>query len=141
MIELQHPFFAGADPRLLARWSAYHADHPEVYELFVRHAFLMRATGRSKYGSSTIIELIRWHEDLSRKAGDEWKINNDFVSIYSRLAMIKNPELKGFFDIRAWKSERKRSQPVQVENPDPDFPENPDPEKDDPDGWKGPLDW
>jgi len=61
----------------------------------------MAKTGRKKYSSELIINVIRWHIDLDTRSTDEFKINNNFKSFYSRLFVAQNPEFRSFFEFRS----------------------------------------
>jgi len=84
---------------LMMRFNKFHSKNPHVYEKFKELAFRMKATGRKKYSTETIINVIRWHADLQTK-GDVFAINNDFKSIYVRLLINDHPEFFGFFELR-----------------------------------------
>jgi len=92
-----------ADARLVERFKAYHENNPSVYDEFVDRALAMHAAGRRRYSQWTIIQSIRWDYDL-RTRGDVFKINNDFIALYARLAIFDHPKLNGFFELRSMKS-------------------------------------
>lgn len=80
------------------RFERFHAEHPEVYELFVRFASELRRAGRERYGAKSIAERIRWHYATS--GGPDFKLNNVFVSRYARKIIDEHPEFAGFFETR-----------------------------------------
>lgn len=83
----------------------YHRTHPEVYQLLVRFAREAKLKGRRKrYGIAAIFERARWHAQIE-KADGEWKLNNNFRSYYARLIEQQEPDLKGFFEVRAPRSQ------------------------------------
>lgn len=94
--------FPEADPTLVTRFVAFHAENPFIYLRFVELAFRMRRAGRKKYGAQKIIHVIRWDYDISTE-GDVFEINNDFIALYARLAIADYPELGGFFELRRMK--------------------------------------
>jgi len=82
------------------RFLLFHAAHPDVYALFKRFAFELRAAGRRCYGAKSLFERIRWHyATTSAKAGD-FKLNNVFSSRYARLLIAECPQFDGFFELR-----------------------------------------
>jgi hypothetical protein len=54
---------------------------------------------RSHYGAQAIFEAMRYHS-IVREQGTEYGMNNNSVALLARYVMIKNPELKDFFDLR-----------------------------------------
>lgn len=84
---------------LLAEFKIFHAKNPHIYEEFGKLARQMKATGRKKYSSKAIINVLRWNMDL-RSQGDVFKINDKFQSIYGRLFAYHNPEFLEFFEFR-----------------------------------------
>ena len=81
------------------RFKKFHSENPHVYEEFKRLAFKMKATGRTKYSATAIVNVLRWETDLKTK-GDVFQINNDFISIYVRLIIWRYPEMVDFFELR-----------------------------------------
>ena len=77
----------------------FHQANPEVYGEIVNAARRLKSTGRDVYGINSLIEVVRWHRNLSTR-GDEFKINNNHAPFYSRLIMKREPDLRGFFMTR-----------------------------------------
>ncbi|MHB1869622.1 MAG: hypothetical protein ACYCT1_02040 [Steroidobacteraceae bacterium] len=73
-------------------------DNMHVFEEFVRLALRVRAR-RAHYSADCLCHVLRFESDV-RGRGDEFKINNTYVSGLSRLAMEVSPRLRGFFEIR-----------------------------------------
>ncbi|CAK9072620.1 Translational regulator CsrA [Durusdinium trenchii] len=77
----------------------FHRQHPGVYWEFVQMAEAIRAN-HARYSARTIMEVIRWHRDLGSQGG-EFKINNNHIPYYARLAMLRRPtRLAGLFELR-----------------------------------------
>jgi hypothetical protein len=74
----------------------FHADNPWVYDEFKKLATQMKNSGRKRYSAEAILQVLRWHMDL-QTTGVEFKISNNFRSMYARLLVYNNPEFKGFF--------------------------------------------
>lgn len=89
--------FTAGDPTEAAAL-AYHAEHPEVFELFERFALQIAAAGRRHYGAKSVFERIRWHAAIS--GGEDFKLNNNFTALYARWFHEQHPELAGFFRTR-----------------------------------------
>lgn len=79
-------------------WLDFHRDNPHVYELFERFAVEAFSKGK-KVGARNIWEKIRWELAIETNSED-WKLNDHFVPYESRLAMLRNPQLAGFFERR-----------------------------------------
>lgn len=88
----------------LAKFRTFHTENPHVYTKFKNLAFEMKKTGRKKYSAETIINVLRWHTDLVTK-GNEFKISNDYRSIYARLLVYQYPEFEGFFSFKGMEEE------------------------------------
>ena len=97
--QTQQDFFEFVGP-LERAFTEYHESNPEVYAEIVGAARKLKATGRDVYGINSLIEVVRWHRNLSTR-GDEFKINNNFAPFYSRLIMAREPDLAGFFNTRS----------------------------------------
>ena len=89
---------------VLEAFTRFHSTNPDVYRLFRNKARKLRRAGRKGYGSRRIIESMRFDHDIKTE-GDDFKINNNFASLYSRLLMLKEPVwFAGFFEIRTSRS-------------------------------------
>lgn len=92
-------FFSHYKPVTLKGFKEFHKENPQVYKRFLELAFEMKATGRKKYSSKLIINVMRWERDL--KTGSKpFKINDRWQSIYGRMAAYHYPELSNFFEFR-----------------------------------------
>ena len=81
------------------RWRAFHAANPHVYRAIVSVARDLKHKGWRRAGMKQIFEHLRWKYAIATK-GDQWRLNNDFTSIYSSQVMTREPDLAGFFEIR-----------------------------------------
>lgn len=106
---------AGASyERMLAEVRAFHAAHPEVWELFERFA-LEAARSRSHFGVGAVWERMRWETAVNPRYADhgEYKLNNNFRAFYARRFMRLHPEHEGFFRTRVQKGHEAGSTGVQ----------------------------
>lgn len=85
--------------------AAYHKQNPQVWELFVRFTKEVIDSGHSNYSVKAIFERIRWEFDVGGDGKTEFKINNNFTSLYGRRFMRMYPEYDGFFRTRKQISE------------------------------------
>jgi hypothetical protein len=94
-----HPAFKDLSPKIVRAFWAYHEANPHIFPLIVRFARQVREAGRSRYSVVAIFERIRWHLTVETK-GDDFKLNNNYRSCYSRLLALEHPEFEGFFETR-----------------------------------------
>jgi len=87
---------------LKERWWAWHKENPEFYELFKKFTFQAIHKGHHNLSAWLVANRIRW-ETMIVTTGDEYKINNDFLALYSRLFMHDYPDYAGFFRTKPMK--------------------------------------
>jgi hypothetical protein len=106
--------------QIFAAFSAFHAEHPEVWRLFERFALEESADGRTHYSANALFERIRLHT----RAGDSAipKLNNNFRAYYARLFHAKHPELGNFFGLRRRVSEDARAYREDMQFLEPEAP-------------------
>lgn len=85
-------------PDRFVRWWGFHADHPHVFDLFVRYALTAKRNDR-KVGARCIWERMRWELQVEA-SGEPYKLNDHYPPYYARLAMQVEAELEGFFEVR-----------------------------------------
>ena len=82
------------------RFRQFHERNPQVYAWLVNAARQVKARGRV-VGMRLLIERLRWEIALSiDRAGDAWRINNDYAPRFARLIMAQEGDLAGFFETR-----------------------------------------
>ena len=86
------------------RWLDWHAENPQVYELFKRFTFEAIGRGHNRLSAWLIVNRIRWETTVETLGGD-FKISNNFIAYYARLFMEEHPEYRGFFRTKAMKGE------------------------------------
>lgn len=99
--------FQDIDDQLLQKFKVFHIENPDIYATFRRYALKIKQTGRKKYSGWTIINAIRWDHDI-KTSGDVFKINNDFIALYTRLLIFHEPSFEGFFELRKMKASDRR---------------------------------
>jgi len=72
---------------------------------FVEMAYQVKEIGYKKYSAWTIINIIRWHEEID-KGNRNFKCSNNWMAHLARWTMEKYPDLDGMFNIRPMKGER-----------------------------------
>jgi hypothetical protein len=83
-------------------WKEWHSKNPEFYEMFKGFAFNAINRGYETFSAWLIVNRIRWETMLST-TGDDYKISNDYIALYSRLFMAEYPEYQGFFKTKKTK--------------------------------------
>tara|TARA_R100001086_G_scaffold240621_1_gene166881 strand:- start:78 stop:446 length:369 start_codon:yes stop_codon:yes gene_type:complete len=80
---------------------AFHSEHPEVWDLFVRFTKEILRRGFKHYSVNAIFERIRWEVDtVGRNDQYEFKLNNNYRAFYARRFMRMYPQHDGFFRTR-----------------------------------------
>lgn len=100
MISNTHPLFQRYTVEQLKKFQTFHSENPHVYEEFKALAFQMLGSGRRKYSAEAIFNVIRWHHDLSTTTEEQFKINNNYRSIYARVLQLEHAEFEDFFASR-----------------------------------------
>ena len=82
------------------RFRFFHRCNPQVYRTLVSLALAAVQRGKTKIGIGMLWEVVRWEHWLDAKAGEEFKLNNNYRSRYARLIMENEPDLAGVFELR-----------------------------------------
>lgn len=98
----------GIDSKLVDKFIEFHLTNQAVFEKFKTLASLMRGRGRPKYSAWVIVNKIRWDYDIDGPGG-LFKINNDFIALYSRLLIASDNSFSDFFELRSMKPNDRRS--------------------------------
>ncbi len=90
------------------RFEEFHRKNPHVYQALRRLALDMRARGRKRYGMKGLFEILRWSYAMRTEDPDsEFKLNNVYTAFYARLLMQQEPALRGFFELREQRWDKK----------------------------------
>jgi hypothetical protein len=84
------------------RWSfeAFHAQHPECYDLFKRFAHELYEKGVRRYGARSIGEHMRWHYAVNQARDGGFKLNDHCWPRYARMLMAEDARFRQFFEVR-----------------------------------------
>jgi hypothetical protein len=87
---------------LQARFEEFHRDNPHVYAELVKLARRARGRGVERLGIKMLWEVLRWQLQIEtyHPGQNEFRLNNNFHSLYARLLMEENPELRDLFETR-----------------------------------------
>ena len=88
--------------RNFSKWLAWQAANPHVYNAIVEKAREAKSIGRRRWSMQGIFEVLRWEHRFDTK-GDFYKMNQHWISFYSRFVMENEPDLAGFFFTKDWK--------------------------------------
>jgi hypothetical protein len=82
------------------RFEEFHETHPEVYAYLLALCLELRRKGFKRYGIRSLWERVRWHFQVEKELGADFKLNDHFHSRYARKIVQNHPELDGFFELR-----------------------------------------
>ncbi len=97
--------FENIDPSLLAKFREFHSANPHIYREFRENALILKNSGRLKSSAWLIINKMRWDFEISTNSNTEFKISNDFIALYSRLLIFRDPSFLGFFTLKPMKGQ------------------------------------
>jgi len=80
----------------------YDVANPHIYRVFVKKVFEAVREGRQNWSARAIFNVIRWNTEL--RGDDDFKVNNNYSSRYTRKFESEYPELMGFLRKRKLKS-------------------------------------
>jgi len=83
-----------------ARFLIHHLNNPDVYQLFKKFAYQVKNGSFERYGCNAICERIRWHIDVELNTEESFKMPSEYVSLYARMMMLSDPNLRDFFHTR-----------------------------------------
>ena len=86
-------------PERFAAFIEFHNENPGVFMLFCEYTKAAKRSGRDRISARMIGERIRWYTQIET-TGDEYKVNDHHWPYYSRLCMVRIPELDGMFEVR-----------------------------------------
>ena len=87
----------------------FHKKNPDVYKWFKNYFYYFHGRGKKKIGAKLIAECLRQEPRLKTR-GENYKVDNCFVSRYARLFIKDHPQYAKCFEFRKLKSD-----PVQTE--------------------------
>jgi hypothetical protein len=82
------------------RFNEYDHCHPEVYKYLVSLCFELKSKRFRRYGIRSLWERVRWHFQVEKEMGEDFKLNDHFHSRYVRKIIAEYPEFDGFFELR-----------------------------------------
>ena len=89
---------------LQEEFNAYHKRSPQIYQKLKTLALRLKRVGASTYGMKALFEILRYNALL--QSDQKFKLCNNHAPYYARLLMKQEPQLAGFFYVRALTSTR-----------------------------------
>lgn len=84
----------------IEHFRTFHRNNSWVWDAFKERALKAVRNKKKKIAAKMIIENIRWHEEIEAKKGREFKINNNYTSMYARTFVFRFPQYKDLFEFR-----------------------------------------
>jgi hypothetical protein len=82
------------------RFEEFHRQNPHVLTVIIQVALQLQAAGLKQGGMWLVFGRLRWIYAIQTQGGSGFRLNNNYASYYARLAMLMEPRLKGFFQVR-----------------------------------------
>ncbi len=89
LIDMQ-PLVRAQGATIQERFESFHSQNGWVYRAFESLAEAWIAKGHRRIGMKMLGEVVRWQ--YGQTVGDHFKINNSYLSRYSRLLLEDHPE-------------------------------------------------
>lgn len=117
-VRVSGSLFDGCALPLLIEFRRFHRKNPWVFRLFKQLAFQAIEQGRTRYSHQAIWHILRWNFDLPTDTSGEYKLSNNYIALYARLAIKEHPKHfgHGFFRLRPFASSKRRYNYDQKEN-------------------------
>jgi len=108
-VRISGELFEGCRASLLAEFRKFHRKNPWVFRLFKQLAFQAKEAGRKRYSHQAIWHILRWNFDLPTKGLGDYKLSNNYIALYARLAIKEHPKHfgHGFFRLRPFVSDKR----------------------------------
>jgi len=92
--------YRGCDAKLFERYKQWVISDSSIFGRFMARCDAMWAKGWRHYSQWAIAGVMRYHHDLEKGPGQQFKIPNGFIGFMARDYIIANPEKFGFFTLR-----------------------------------------
>lgn len=79
---------------------AFHKANPHIYTAIVDKCREARDRGFKRWSMDAILNVLRWDRSV-KTHNDGFKISNNHRSFYAIMVENRNPDLRGFFIIKA----------------------------------------
>jgi hypothetical protein len=117
-VKVSGSLFEGCATDLLREFRGFHRSNPFVFRLFKQLAFQAKEQGRRRYSHQAIWHILRWNFDLPTHARGVYKLSNNYIALYARLAIKEHPRHfgHGFFRLRPFGARNRRIENDQSSN-------------------------
>lgn len=89
---------AGYSPVQVANFLEFHRGNRKIWGRFEARVFARIGGGAKRVGAKDIAERLRW-DDQGQRVSD-YKINNNFISMYARVFAAKHSRLAHYFTFK-----------------------------------------
>ena len=93
-----------AQASIAERFARFHAANPHIADALLSLARPLMHPGRRKFGVKMLYEKLRYEYAFHTAGDEEYRLNNDFTSRYSRLLVDIEPRLRDFIEMRELRS-------------------------------------
>jgi|GEM_PF-1290789 len=100
---------AEGDPALWEKFRRFHHDNPHIFSTFVRFTREWIDVGARQGSGWMVINRVRWMSAMTTDTHEPWRISNDYIACYTRLAIYYFPDLDNFFVTKEMKAYRPSS--------------------------------
>lgn len=80
-------------------FEAFHNRNKHIYKKLVEISRMAKRMGHGTYSINSLFEQLRWHY-LVEHNDTQFKMNNNWRSLYARKIMANERDLNGFFVVR-----------------------------------------
>ena len=94
----QRDLFGPTAETIHDRFLSFHEANPDVYREIVQLARQAKRSGRDRWGIKGAFEVLRWSR--LQTTGEQFRLNNNFTSMYARMVMQNEADLGEFFETR-----------------------------------------
>jgi len=83
-------------------WLRWHTENPMFFEHFEEFTFQAINKGHTRLSGWLITNRVRWETTIVTR-GNDYKIKNDYIALFSRLFMVRHQKYVGFFKTKTMK--------------------------------------
>lgn len=104
-----------ADDAIGIQWWEFHLAHPEVYGMLLRFCDeWTEAQPGKRCGMKMLWERLRWEHAVGNLGDADFKLNNNYTSLYARYIMEWSERYADLFETRERRSEKADDKPDPV---------------------------
>ena len=89
--------------QLEQKFKEYDSKNPHVYNTFESFTLQLAKAGVRKTSAWLVVNRMRWESLIDVETDLEYKIPNDFIGIFARRFMKRNPKYSDMFRVKSTK--------------------------------------